>query len=145
LIKGERAFHKVGNAYIGDFLKVSVLGCIRVYRTMCSIKLFKTLKILPIDKLIKLFNLKFRHNFAHGRLPLSFVDMWITNRARNPNLELRNAEDFYVPAHKFASLKRFPYFQFPKIWNEANILKRNLSKSAFIRSLKIALLNEIPN
>ena len=27
LIKGERAFHKVGNAYIGDFLKVSVLGC----------------------------------------------------------------------------------------------------------------------
>jgi hypothetical protein len=67
--------------------------------------------------------------------------MWITN----PNLELRNAEDFYVPAHKFASIKRFPYFQFPKTWNEANIFKRNPSKSAFIKSLKSALLNEIPN
>jgi len=107
--------------------------------------LFKTLKILPIDKLIKLFNLKFMHNFAHGRLPLSFADMWTTNRARNPNLELRNAEDLYVPAHKFASLKRLPYFQFPKIWNEANILKRNPSKCAFTRSMKTALLNEIPN
>ncbi len=32
-----------------------------------------------------------------------------------------------------------------KIWNEANILKRNPSKSAFIRGMKIALLNEIPN
>jgi hypothetical protein len=107
--------------------------------------LFKNLKILPIDKLIKLFNLKFMHNFAHGRLPLSFADMWTTNRARNPNLELRNAEDLYVPAHKFASLKRLPYFLFPKIWNEANILKRNPSKCAFTRNMKIALLNEIPN
>jgi hypothetical protein len=74
-----------------------------------------------------------------------FADMWTTNRARNPNLELRNAEDLYVPAHKFASLKRLPYFLFPKIWNEANIFKRNPSKCAFTRSMKIALLNEIPN
>jgi hypothetical protein len=43
--------------------------------------LFKQLKILPIDKLIKFSNLKFMHNFAHGRLPLSFAEMWITNRA----------------------------------------------------------------
>jgi hypothetical protein len=46
---------------------------------------------------------------------------------------------------KVASVKRFPYFQFPKIWNEANIFRRNPSKSAFTKSLKIALLNEIQN
>jgi hypothetical protein len=107
--------------------------------------LFKQLKILPIDKLIKFSNLKFMHNFAHGRLPLSFAEMWITNRARNPNLELRNADDYYVPAHKFVSIKRFPYFQFPKIWNEANNPKRNPNKCAYLRSVKTVLLNEIAN
>ncbi len=40
--------------------------------------LFKQLKILPIDKLIKFSNLKFMHNYAHGCLPLSFAEMWIT-------------------------------------------------------------------
>jgi hypothetical protein len=105
--------------------------------------LFKQLKILPIEKLIKFANLKFMHNFAHGRLPLSFTDMWTTNRNRNPDLILRNADDYHVPAHKMASVKRFPFFQFPKIWNEANIVKRNPSKIAFLRSIKYALLNEI--
>jgi hypothetical protein len=85
------------------------------------------------------------HNFAHGRLPLSYTDMWITNRIRNPDLVLRNADDYYVPAHKLASVKRFPFFQFPKIWNEANIVKRNPSKIAFLKSVKYALLNEIEN
>jgi hypothetical protein len=74
---------------------------------------------------------------------LSFTDMWTTNRNRNPDLVLRNADDYYVPAHKMASVKRFPYFQFPKIWNEANIVKRNPSKIAFFESIKSALLNEI--
>jgi hypothetical protein len=55
------------------------------------------------------------HNFAHGRLPLSFSDMWTTNRNRNPDLVLKNADDYYVPAHKMACVKRFPFFQFPKI------------------------------
>jgi hypothetical protein len=71
--------------------------------------------------------------------------MWITNRNRNPNIEHRNADDYYVPPHKMARVKRFPYFQFPKIWNEANIVKRNPSKIAFLRNIKSALLNEIGN
>jgi hypothetical protein len=81
------------------------------------------------------------HNFAHGRFPFSFADMWIANRNRNPNLELRNADDYYVPAHKMASAKRFPYFQFPKIWIEANIVKINPSKIAFLRSIKSEIGN----
>jgi hypothetical protein len=105
--------------------------------------LFKQFKILPIEKLIKFYNLKFMHNFAHGRVPLSFADMWITNRTRNPAIELRNADDYYVPAHKMASVKRFPYFQFPKIWNDANIVKRNPSKCVFLKTVQSALLNEI--
>ncbi len=47
--------------------------------------------------------------------------------------------------YKMASVKRFPFFQFPKIWNEASIVKRNPSKIAFLKSVKYALLNEIEN
>jgi hypothetical protein len=130
-------------------LKIKQKEAVRIisnvgYREHTS-PLFKQLKILPIEKLIKFANLKFMHNFAHGRLPLSYTDMWITNRIRNPDLVLRNADDYYVPAHKMASVKRFPFFQFPKIWNEANIVKRNPSKIAFLKSVKYALLNEIEN
>jgi hypothetical protein len=130
-------------------LKIKQKEAVRIisnvgYREHTS-PLFKQLKILPIEKLIKFANLKFMHNFAHGRLPFSFTDMWITNRNRNPDLVLRNADDYYVPAHKMASVKRFPFFQFPKIWNEASIVKRNPSKIAFLKSVKYALLNEIEN
>jgi hypothetical protein len=53
--------------------------------------------------------------------------MWITNRERNPNLVLRNADDYYVPAHK----------------NEANNVKTNPSRRVFLKNVKSALLNEI--
>jgi hypothetical protein len=80
--------------------------------------LFKQLGILPLNELIKYSNLKFMHNFSHRKLPLSFHDMWTTNRERNPNLALRNADNLYIPAHNFATLKKLPLFSFPKIWNE---------------------------
>jgi hypothetical protein len=105
--------------------------------------LFKKLKILPVDKLIKYSNLKLMHSFAHGRLPFSFSEMWVTNRARNPELVLRNADNYYVPAHKLASVKRFPYFSLPKIWNDSPDIKRNPNKFVFMKSVKSALLDEI--
>jgi hypothetical protein len=58
----------------------------------------------------------------------------------NPNIELRNADDYYVPAHKMASVKRFPFFSFPKIWNEEPITKRNPSKSVYLKCVKSAYL-----
>ncbi len=108
-----------------------------------SLIFFKTLKILPLDKLIKYSNLKLMHSFAHGRLPFSFSEMWVTNRARNPELILRNADNYYVPAHKLASVKRFPYFSLPKLWNEYPEVKRNPNKFAFMKYVKSALLDEI--
>jgi hypothetical protein len=44
------------------------------------------------------------HNFSHRKLPLSFYDMWTTNRGRN--LALRNADNLYIPAQNFATLKK---------------------------------------
>jgi hypothetical protein len=53
--------------------------------------------------------------------------MWITNRHKNPNLELRNADDYYVPPHNFATTKRFPFYTPPRNWNEADQIKYNPS------------------
>ncbi len=64
--------------------------------------LFKLHQILPLEQLIKFSNVKFMHNYSQCKLPFSFSEMWITNRNRNPNVELRNADDFYVPAHRMA-------------------------------------------
>ena len=105
--------------------------------------LFKRLGILPLDDLIKFSQLKFMHDFAHGKLPLSFAETWIQNRNRNPNIELRNAFNLYVPAHHLATTKRFPIFTFPNVWNNAQDIKFNPSKRVFLKFVKSALLNAI--
>ncbi len=95
---------------------------------------------MPLEQLIKFSNVKFMHNFSHGKLPFSFSEMWITNRNRNPNVEQRNADDYYVPAHRMASVKRFPFFSFHKIWNEELFTKKNHSKTLHLKSVKSAFL-----
>jgi hypothetical protein len=105
--------------------------------------LFKQLGILPFDELIKFSQLKFMHDFHHGKLPLSFNETWLPNRIRNPDLVLRNADNLYVPAHHYATTKRFPLFTFPRTWNEAAAIKLNPSQRVFLRNVKSAMLNSI--
>jgi hypothetical protein len=54
--------------------------------------LFAQLKILPLDQLINLNVLKFMHSFTHNKLPVSFYQMWTTNRERYPDRILCNAD-----------------------------------------------------
>jgi hypothetical protein len=105
--------------------------------------LFKRLCILPLDDLIKFTQLKFMHNFYHKKLPILFSETWISKRTRNPEIALHNADDLYVPAHHFATTKRFPLFTMPRVWNDANVLKLNPSQRTFLKSVKSALLNLI--
>jgi hypothetical protein len=74
---------------------------------------------------------------------MSFSVTWISNRTRNPEIALRNADDLYVPAHHFATTKRFPLFSMPGAWNEANDLKLNPSQRILLKSVKSAMLNLI--
>jgi len=81
------------------------------------------------------------HNYIHQRLPFSFNETWLFNHMRNPERELRNANDLFVPAHHFATVKRFPLFTFPRIWNEEEIQRKwNPSISAYCNQLKASLL-----
>jgi hypothetical protein len=105
--------------------------------------LFKQLGVLPLNDLIKYSSLKFMHKFKHNKLPMSFSETWLTNRARNPDILLRNADNFYVPAHNLATLKRFPLFTFPKNWNEDGQNKLNPSLKLYLKNVKSAYLNAL--
>ncbi len=79
--------------------------------------LFERLNLLTLDKLIMFSILKCMHSFTHHHLPLSFERMWIPNRDRFPERELRNADQLYILPHNYATLKRMPLFNFPAVWN----------------------------
>jgi hypothetical protein len=52
----------------------------------------------------------YAYGFTHNLLPFSFRGIWITNRERIPERELRNADQLYVPQHNYATLKRMPLY-----------------------------------
>jgi len=105
--------------------------------------LFKKLKILPFEQLCKYSVLKFMHNFSNRKLPFSFADTWIWNRDRNIDRPLRNADDLYIPAHNFATLKRMQLFNFPKLWNDHPISKNNPSLHSFLKTIKFEMLSAL--
>jgi hypothetical protein len=80
------------------------------------------------------------HSFSNNLLPVSFNQMWITNRERYPERALRNANNLDIPAHNFATLKRLPRFNFPRIWNSAGNEKLNPIQHRFLKAVKISLL-----
>ena len=65
-----------------------------------------------------------------------YSNTWITNRERLPNRELRNADDFYIWPHNYATLKRMQLFSFPKLWNDTGIHKQNQVLSQFLSIMK---------
>jgi hypothetical protein len=101
--------------------------------------LFKQNQILPIDEMIKFAALKFMHNYSNNRLPFSFNELWLQNKDINPNRVLRNANDLKVPSHHLATVKRFPFFIFPRIWNEESDRKYKPSIKLYCNQLKSAL------
>jgi hypothetical protein len=103
--------------------------------------LFQQSKVLSLDHLIKYSALKFMHSYNFNYLPFSFAETWIKNRDRNQERNLRNADDLYIPPHKLATLKRLPYFNFPRIWNSENQSKLNPVQHLYLKHLKAALLS----
>ncbi len=92
--------------------------------------------------MIKFAKLKFMHCFANLKLPLSFHGI-LHNRDVNPARILRNANDLRVPPHHFATIKRLPMFNFPKVWNEEEERKSTPSLKVYCKMLKSALLNSL--
>ena len=58
-------------------------------------------------------------SYYFKKLPLSFTDMWQLNIERNPERSLRNANDYFIPAHRVEIVKRLPLISLPSAWNSA--------------------------
>jgi hypothetical protein len=99
---GGQHCRRAGNLYL-DQEKYSLKGAqvwdVRrreYYWNQACMGRFTQLRLLPLDQLIKLSALKFIRSFSHNLLPWPFCETWITNRERNLNRELRNANDLYT-------------------------------------------------
>ena len=95
--------------------------------------LFLQNKILPFDKLIMQSKLIFMHAVQYGYAHETFLNSWTTNIARNPNIQLRNADDFYLPNPRVDSFKNIPLYSFGNKWNSlADEIKFQYNRTTFI-------------
>jgi hypothetical protein len=108
--------------------------------------IFHELKILPYEKMQKLFTLKFMQAIEYGYCYESFSYYWPRNTQRNVNYELRNNDQQSVLRVNYVSLENCPLFKFPKIWNELPMeLKLQSNKATFSYELTNTLLEEALN
>jgi len=110
--------------------------------------LFKACEILPLNFLCEYFKVQFMQKFTQGYLPPSFNDIWVTNairRADQDQVELRNADDIYIPFARLSSTVRQPLTEFPRLWasfpDEQLKFTRNVIE--FNKNLKIHYLNRL--
>ena len=112
--------------------------------------LFKNACVLPLKYLIQFFSLQFMQQFIQGFLPSSFNNTWITNATRRQGenqVELRNADQIYIPFARLTSIERHPLTKFPRLWHEftdesIKIIRDKLSFNKKLKEHFLAKLDE---
>jgi hypothetical protein len=108
--------------------------------------LFYDLKILPYDKLLKLFVCKFMHAIEYEYNHDLFTVYWPLNNQRILNYDLRNNNMRNVLRINYAQLKNCPLFTFPKVWNDLYVdLRLYRNPVTFHVELTKHLFDEIIN
>jgi hypothetical protein len=112
--------------------------------------LFKSLKILPLDKLIYQQKTEFMFCYAKNLLPKALAGSWQTVQERRnqddvPNQRhLRNDHDLFVPRICSTMAGKLPLFTLPKCWNDlAPEFKGIGSKNSFKYKVKNHLLSQL--
>jgi hypothetical protein len=86
------------------------------------------------------------HSIAYDYAPSSFAGVWVTNANRDPNLNLnlRNANDFYLIQLRTETFKKSTLYALPFIWNElAPEIKLQHNRTTFKWALKAHLLESL--
>ncbi len=96
-----------------------------------TLPLFASLNILPLEKLILQRKSILMHSFYYNYGPSSFNLVWSSQATRNPDLNLRNANNIILPYPRIDLFKKMPLYSLPKTWNELNDIKfqHNLQNS----------------
>jgi hypothetical protein len=115
----------------------------RAIRNICNVnythhtlELFKELKIFPLQELIKFTQCTLTHSVVYKHGPKILDNQWVTNLANNPGIELRNAQDLYIPIAISEQVKRLPLFSFAKMWNTLSENKFHQNPALFKNLLK---------
>jgi hypothetical protein len=66
----------------------------------------------------------------------SFRQMWVTNREGILDRVLRNADHLNIQPRNYASLKRMPLFNFPRLWNLEGNEKHNPLYHRYLKFVK---------
>jgi hypothetical protein len=101
--------------------------------------LFHNLNILPFPDILKLHKCLFMHSIEYNYALTSFHSTWPKNANRALTHNLRNSNDFIIPAANRESFKRFPLYSFPTAWNSLGPVKFQQNRTTF----KIALTDEL--
>ncbi len=72
--------------------------------------------ILPFDKLIIQSQLNFMNANEYKYAPTSFENTWIKNRDCDPEVNLRNADDYYVTRPRTETFKKSTFYAIPTAW-----------------------------
>ena len=78
---------------------------------------FKEYKTLPLEQLIQYNKLCFMHLYSNNLLPEAFEGLWPVNWSIQGFAGLRNEYDLYIPYARSENIKRFPFIEFAKCWN----------------------------
>jgi hypothetical protein len=120
----------------------------KAVRAICTAKynahtalLFQQLNILPLDKLIIFTQSMLTHSIVHKYGPPALHNQWLSNAERNPDLDLRNANDLYLPLAKTEQVKKLTYFALAKNWNSLPLEKQYANPTTFKIFLKEHLTN----
>ena len=108
--------------------------------------LFKKLKILKFEDMIKFCQFDFMHSLFYCFLPYSFQNVWRVKTTLN----LRNNMDYDVQFARLEFSKRLPLHRFPELWNNlegldgCNELKLEANKGTFRSKLKKYFFDRLP-
>jgi hypothetical protein len=104
--------------------------------------LFNSLNILPLAKVITNARLTFMHSVYYDYAPPSFTNTWQTQAQRNPDLNLRNATDIYIPFPRIDLFKRLPIYALPTTWNSHDVVRYYANRTTFRYALQELLHSE---
>jgi hypothetical protein len=84
------------------------------------------------------------HSIEYKYAPSSFNLVWLKNSEREPFINLRNADDYYLPVPRTEAFKKSTAYSLPSNWNELQPeIKYQENPIMFKWALKAHLLESI--
>ena len=92
--------------------------------------IFRELQILPFLDLIHYSKSMFMHSVEYG-YNKAFENTWTHNNQRNPAINLRNGNEFYLPPVNKEVFRKSTLYSLPHTWNNLGDIKYQPNRTTF--------------